>query len=385
MKLFKFRQHEKSRAQAMVEFMLALPVLLLLIYGIVEVARLIFIYSSVTNASRQAARYGAASGLNSDGIPRFQDCDGIRAVANRSAFLVQFDEINITYDRGVASDGTQIPISGIDPSPHNDTCPIPFDNVHNGDRIIVQVVTTYEPIITIVPLEPFPIAVASARTFLTSVPILGSAVPVAFAAETSTPSRTPTPLLSEITSTPTPFQTPTSSIIVTRPPLDIPPFPHEYTPTSVLLPTITATQTAPPPPTFTPTVTLTAINCIGATSLAHGPLTIADNVMSMDIINTTGYTVSSAAIYLEWNHDTGHEGSDPTLHVRQVALGNSTWSGDVFAPFTFFHGFYPPIPPDASTIKFFFNQAYTNTDGSERIIITLSTPGCVNYPIDSSK
>jgi len=385
MRISNFRRHDKSQAQAMVEFMLALPVLLLLIYGIVEVARLIFIYSSVTNASRQAARYGAASGLNSDGIPRFQDCEGIREVANRSAFIVEFDEINITYDRGVASDGSQIPIAGVDPSPHSDTCPIAFNDVHNGDRIIVQVSTTYEPIITIVPLDPFPIVATSARTFLTSVPILGSAVPIAFAAETSTPSRTPTPLFTEITSTPTLFLTPTSSISVTRPPVDIPPFPHEYTPTSVLPPTIPATQTKAPPPTSTPTVTLTAINCTGATSLSHGPLTITDNVMYMDIINSTGYTVSTAEIYLEWNHDTGHEGSDPTLHVRQVSLGNSTWSGDVFAPSTFFQGFYPTIPPGASTIKFFFNQTYTNTDGTERIIITLSTPGCVSYPIDSSK
>ena len=46
----------------MVEFMLALPLLLVLIYGTIEVARLVFIFSSVANASRQAARFGAGAG-----------------------------------------------------------------------------------------------------------------------------------------------------------------------------------------------------------------------------------------------------------------------------------------------------------------------------------
>ena len=56
------RKQRSKRAQAMVEFMLALPVLVALIYGIIEVSRLIFIFASVANASRQAARYGAGSG-----------------------------------------------------------------------------------------------------------------------------------------------------------------------------------------------------------------------------------------------------------------------------------------------------------------------------------
>ena len=142
MKLFSLRHHKKNRAQAMVEFMLALPLLLLLIYGTIEVARLIFIFSSVANASRQAARYGSAAG-EIDNIAYYQDCEGIRDVANQSAYITTFDEINITYDRGVNPDGTQIPISDIDPSPDADTCPIDDETIRNGDRIIVQVKAKY--------------------------------------------------------------------------------------------------------------------------------------------------------------------------------------------------------------------------------------------------
>ena len=191
MKLFPHRHSKKIRAQAILEFALILPLLLMLIYGIIEVGRLIFIFSSVANASRQAARYGSASGSVND-VAFYQDCEGIRAVANQSAFIVKFNEINITYDRGVDPDGIQIPIAGVDPNPSVDSCPIKDYTVRNGDRIIVQVSTTYEPILKLLPVQPIDVVSASARSFLISIPIIGKALPTGFAAETSTPSLTPT-------------------------------------------------------------------------------------------------------------------------------------------------------------------------------------------------
>ncbi len=71
----KTTRSQKSPAQAMVEFALVLPVLLLLIYGILEVGRLLFIYSSVVSAARQAARYGSTTGVNASGTFRYRDCD----------------------------------------------------------------------------------------------------------------------------------------------------------------------------------------------------------------------------------------------------------------------------------------------------------------------
>jgi hypothetical protein len=123
MKLFPLWHSRKKRAQSILEFALILPLLLMLIYGIVEVGRLIFIFSSVANASRQAARYGSASG-SVNNVAFYQDCEGIRTVANQSAFIVRFNKINITYDRGVDADGVQIPIAGVDPNPSVDSCPI---------------------------------------------------------------------------------------------------------------------------------------------------------------------------------------------------------------------------------------------------------------------
>jgi len=46
----------KNKAQAMVEFAIALPILLMLLYGILEAGRLLFLYSTIVTASRQAVR-----------------------------------------------------------------------------------------------------------------------------------------------------------------------------------------------------------------------------------------------------------------------------------------------------------------------------------------
>ena len=71
MKLYK-TSPKKTKAQAMVEFALVLPLLLMLLYGILEAGRLLFIYSTIVTASRQAVRYGSATGQGlSTTIPRY--------------------------------------------------------------------------------------------------------------------------------------------------------------------------------------------------------------------------------------------------------------------------------------------------------------------------
>jgi hypothetical protein len=369
----------------MVEFMLTLPLLLILIYGTIEVARLIFIFSSVANASRQAARYGSAAG-QFDNISYYQDCDGIRKVANDSAILTTFDEINITYDRGVKPDGTPIPISGVDPDPYQDSCPIENGTIRNGDRIVVQISANYEPIIPIIPMQPLKIVSASARTFLISIPVLGSALPTGFAAESPTPSLTPFQT-STLTLTPTMtlVTTPTYTPITGRTPENGAPTrsgppPLTFTPTKTLLPTNS------PLPTHTPTITPTAISCTGLTGVTHGRLLVNSQpkIMEMKIYNNSGYTLTTANIYLEWNHDTGHaNGNDPSLRLTKITFANQTWIGDIGSPSAYITDFFPSIPPGESTIQFIFNQSYDNLDGTERIIINIGTPGCTNYPVDS--
>ena len=73
---------QKNRAQAMVEFAIALPILLMLLYGMLEAGRLLFIYSTIVTASRQAVRYGSATGI---GAHRRSSLPGLRRDSCRGA------------------------------------------------------------------------------------------------------------------------------------------------------------------------------------------------------------------------------------------------------------------------------------------------------------
>ena len=96
MKILKLNP-KKNKAQAMVEFAIALPVLLLIVYGLIETGRYLFVSISVNNAARQAVRYGSTSGIGPNGVERYRDCDGIRAAAENSDILNAFDAYNAAY------------------------------------------------------------------------------------------------------------------------------------------------------------------------------------------------------------------------------------------------------------------------------------------------
>ena len=107
--------------------------------------------------------------------------------------------------------------------------------------------------------------------------------------------------------------------------------------------------------------------------------------MKMTINNKTGHILTAALVYLEWN-DMGH--SSPTnrgLQLKQVTLDSQEWDGDIQAPSYYIPAYYPHMPLGESTIQFIFNQSYDIPNGTERIVVNISNPGCINYPVDSSK
>jgi Flp pilus assembly protein TadG len=228
----------KERAQAIVEFAIVLPILMLLLVGILEVGRMIFIYSAVNNASREAARYGSAVGLADGGVySKFQYCSEIRNVARRSTFFMTLtdSDIDINYDDGPASVG-----SPFDNCPAGTTADTSI-TVVSGDRVTVTVRADYSPMVNLIPITSRTFTSTTSRTIL-GIFELGSA--------TSTPG-------------------PATSIPTNAPTL---------TPTN--LPTATATATA----TATPGVvsTLTPIAC-GNVTLSN--INIQNKTMSTTITN----------------------------------------------------------------------------------------------------
>lgn len=134
----KIRFCERNLGQGLVEFAIALPVIMLVILGTIEFGRLMITYTAIASASREAARFGAAVGNDDLGIlPPYEDCVGIRDAAKRitKAFIpVEDAAINIQYDKGP---GTTI----------YSNCSPPSNTVELGDRIVVSITTTYEPLI----------------------------------------------------------------------------------------------------------------------------------------------------------------------------------------------------------------------------------------------
>src|SRR5512139_543090 len=156
------KHQSKERAQAIVEFAIVLPILMVMLVGIIEVGRLIYAYAAVINASREAARYASAVGY-ADGTTykKFQYCAGIREVARKAAFPVSItdSEISITYDHG-------------DLGSTFETCDGTVDtgiNINSGvnyDRATVTINTTFRPAINLIPIRPQPIESRSSRTIL---------------------------------------------------------------------------------------------------------------------------------------------------------------------------------------------------------------------------
>ena len=378
--------HQKSKAQAIVEFAIALPVLLLLLYGLLETGRYLFLYSTIVNSSRQAVRYASATGLgdggikdNNIGIPRYQDCNGIRARATQGAYVATFDSIVIKWDEGPADTTPTTYCSGA-----TDTSLTSSMLADNSHRVTVEVHYTYSPLVPrLVPFTINPIVASSSRTVLLSVSI---EVTSASTLSGTTPTSTTAPTLT-FTPTDPPTHTPTPSSTFTPSPTYTP---ITYTPTNTSTPTATFTPSNTPTPSFTPTPSYTPTASktpIGNCNLVtHGPETISGTTFSMTINNPTGVALQVLDVTVFWNHDGGHKtGSDKSLLLQDASITSSFWSGNIYSTnYTIIPDDVLLIPTGTSTITFTFHQSYTKTNGSERIFINFETNGCQGYPIDSN-
>ena len=361
--------NKKNAAQAMVEFALILPILLLLIYGIIEIGRVIFIYSSVVTSARSATRYGSTTGLvdNVGTTLRYQDCAGMRAAARRSAFIDALldNDIVIQHDKGegVSVEDYCTPGDAVDTS---------FEpSAGNIDRVRVTVSTQYAPIVPIVPIGPFTISSTSARTVLVSVPIAITAAPLGWNAPTNTtaPTIPPSPVDTDIpdtpTSTPTNF-TPSATVSPTI----------TLTPSKTLTPTKTGTPTNTGTATQTPSPTGTAFSCV----VKHSALK-SDPTYSMTVFNDSAADtihVASIQIYFQNNTPNGQA-------LIGVSFGGvSIWTGSLTGSPAVVSAFIGDISVSAGSSKLIllsFEKNY-NDDGNEKILITFSEASCPT--LDSS-
>lgn len=158
----KGKRNPASKGQAIVEFAIVLPLLLIVLIGLLEVGRYIFIYSAATNASRNAVRYASAVGRDDDhGLTKYNYCEGIKKIALDSAYLVPDNSINVSIDY---LDGTGAKID--DCNVWNEYQVDTGYKYTNGDRVKVTVTIPYKPMVNLIPLEYRNIVSASTRTIL---------------------------------------------------------------------------------------------------------------------------------------------------------------------------------------------------------------------------
>lgn len=159
------RSPGRSRGQGLVEFALIFPVLLMIMYGIIEFGRMMAIYSLASGASRNAVRYGAAAGVNAGGVPYYLDCTGMRdSVRRATVALIGLTDANITIQWDDGTSGSWV--SGVI---CNDASSANQARVASGYRVVVTVSTTYQPILPLLPVPPLPFTFVSARTVIKSI------------------------------------------------------------------------------------------------------------------------------------------------------------------------------------------------------------------------
>jgi Flp pilus assembly protein TadG len=119
------------RGQALVEFSLALTILLFLIFGILEFGRVLFAYSSASDSLRSALRNATVLGVEEGSSLRpYLDCNDMQAVAQNN-FFTGTQTITIRYQK---TDG-----SGLFYSCNGVGDPQVSDSVlNNGDLLVID-------------------------------------------------------------------------------------------------------------------------------------------------------------------------------------------------------------------------------------------------------
>ena len=155
-KKMKKNKYISRRGQAIAEFAIALPVLLMILVGLLEVGRMVFIYSAVTNGSRNAVRYASVVGLGSDGLTKFNNCERIKGIAVDSAYLAPVTDVKITYKDGggIVSTCSVFTPGSVDTS----------INVSSGDIVTVEVTAQYKPMVSLIPFTTRDIVSKNSRT-----------------------------------------------------------------------------------------------------------------------------------------------------------------------------------------------------------------------------
>jgi len=134
---------------SLVEFAVVAPLLFLLLFGVIEFARVGHGFNTVWTAAREGARYATTVGDDdSDGLPNYLDCDSIEEAAMAKVVGMSLDPGAVSI---VFSDLTGAPVADCDAaSPLPYPSPMGSTDIDNGFTIEVEVAGTFNAIVPII-------------------------------------------------------------------------------------------------------------------------------------------------------------------------------------------------------------------------------------------
>lgn len=138
---------QRDRGGTLVEFALVAPLLFLLLFGVIEFARVGHGFNTVWTAAREGARYATTVG-NDDGdaFPNYLDCASIEEAALAKVVGMSLDPgaVKITY-----FDLTGAPVADCNLADPTYPAPAPTGstNIDNGFTIEVEVSGTFNAIV----------------------------------------------------------------------------------------------------------------------------------------------------------------------------------------------------------------------------------------------
>jgi TadE-like protein len=145
-----------SLGQAMVEFALVAPIFFLLLFSIVEAGRFIFYYETLSNATREGARFAIVNGANTLGCP-----SGPPAPSTSACDAPGNNVVARVREAAVGMPGAGVSVqrcwwyTACDFGTHGDG-----DNAR-GATVTVAASYTYRSLIPLVPLPPITVTAES--------------------------------------------------------------------------------------------------------------------------------------------------------------------------------------------------------------------------------
>lgn len=133
------RRHKDGGA-TLVEFAVVAPLLFLLLFGVVEFARVVHGFTTVWSAAREGARYATTVGdSNGNGTPNYADCNAIidAALGKVVAVSLTDSDVTVTYFDRAGTEVANCDSGGADP----------LDVVENGYRVEVGASATFNAVV----------------------------------------------------------------------------------------------------------------------------------------------------------------------------------------------------------------------------------------------